>query len=347
MTPSTASSVVARMDSRARPPVWSSPRPRRTSSPSPRAAAQRARFVPETTAARAGVSTPAGASGARASRRWATTRPSAASPTKARPSCETCGGCSLTYEACVRARVSRPTSTKRWSSAASSAARSRGVTAPPGRPERWGVWGAISGPPITQAPPLYNRPARAGKGDAGARLQSLADLLHGGEESSLVDEALAIVVDDDAPVDDDRMHAAPVGVVDQVVDRIPERLPLRPPGVEQHEVGALARFNGADLVAQPERRRAESCAHLQRGLGRDEPDVLARVLVLDGGHVHRAHRIEVVRVVRGVAAQRHAHTPRQQLRHASEGGGAPGAFGGRDRAHRDGRPGAGDAVDLR
>src|SRR6267143_4533255 len=26
---------------------------------------------------------------------------------------------------------------------------SRGATAPPGRPERWGVWGAISGPPIS------------------------------------------------------------------------------------------------------------------------------------------------------------------------------------------------------
>src|SRR5438874_1426894 len=25
---------------------------------------------------------------------------------------------------------------------------SRGATAPPGRPERWGVWGAISGPPL-------------------------------------------------------------------------------------------------------------------------------------------------------------------------------------------------------
>src|SRR5947207_13161281 len=27
--------------------------------------------------------------------------------------------------------------------------RSRGATAPPGRPERWGVWGAISEPPIS------------------------------------------------------------------------------------------------------------------------------------------------------------------------------------------------------
>src|SRR6267142_610754 len=79
------------------------------------------------------------------------TRPSAASPTKARPSCETCGGCSLTYEACVRARASRPRPTKRWPSAASSAARSRGVTAPPGRPERGGGWGAMSGPPCAGA----------------------------------------------------------------------------------------------------------------------------------------------------------------------------------------------------
>src|SRR3989442_15984579 len=45
-----------------------------------------------------------------------------------------------------------------------------------------GGMGAISGPP------LHNRPARAGKGDAGPGLQPLADLLHGGEEPTLVDE---------------------------------------------------------------------------------------------------------------------------------------------------------------
>src|SRR3989442_10572106 len=94
-----------------------------------------------------------------------------------------------------------------------------------------GGMGAISGPP------LHNRPAGAGKGDAGPGLQSLADLLHGGEEPTLVDERLAIVVHHDPAVDDDGVHAASVGVVDQVVQRIPERLPLRPPGVEQHEVG--------------------------------------------------------------------------------------------------------------
>jgi len=143
------------------------------------------------------------------------------------------------------------------------------------------------------------------------------------------------------------VHAASVGVVDQVVQRIPERLPLRPPGVEQHEVGPLARLDGADLVAQPERRRAEPRAHLQRGLGRDEPDVLARVLVLDGRHVHRAHRVEVIRVVRRIAAERHAHAPRQKLRHAPKRGGATGAFRGGDRAHRDGGAGARDARDLR
>src|SRR5439155_1217238 len=116
-------------------------------------------------------------SGARASRRWAMTRPSAASPTKARPSCETCGGCSLTYEACVRARVSRPRSTKRWSSAASSAARSRGVTAPPGRDERWGSWGAISGPPMSSGPVLAEGQRRVGAAEAEGVRQRRLDVL--------------------------------------------------------------------------------------------------------------------------------------------------------------------------
>src|SRR6267143_3452663 len=134
------------------------------------------------------------------------TRPSAASPTKARPSCETCGGCSLTYEACVRARASRPRPTKRWPSAASSAARSRGVTAPPGRPERWrvsgamsgppcagarsrratappgrperwGVWGAMSGPPISSGPVLAEGQRRVGAAEAEGVRQRRLDVL--------------------------------------------------------------------------------------------------------------------------------------------------------------------------
>src|SRR5882672_811684 len=33
-------------------------------------------------------------------------------------------------------------------------ARSRGGPGSPGRPEHWGVWGAISGPPINNGPPI-------------------------------------------------------------------------------------------------------------------------------------------------------------------------------------------------
>src|SRR5882762_2444150 len=110
------------------------------------------------------------------------TRPSAASPTKARPSCETCGGCSLPYEACVRARASRPTSTKRWPSAASRAATSRGATAPPGRDERWGVWGAMSGPPISSGPVLAEGQRRVGAAEAEAVRQRRLDVLLRSEE---------------------------------------------------------------------------------------------------------------------------------------------------------------------
>src|SRR5262245_55796369 len=71
-----------------------------------------------------------------------------------------------------------------------------------------------------------HRPLGAGEADARARLELLADLLHLGEEARLVREHLAIVVHHDSPVDDHGVHAAPVGVVDEVVDGIPDGLPL-------------------------------------------------------------------------------------------------------------------------
>src|SRR2546430_1185710 len=63
-----------------------------------------------------------------------------------------------------------------------------------GTPSVGGVWGAISGPP------LQNRPARAREGDAGARLQALADFLHGGKQSCLAAERLTVVVTADPAV---------------------------------------------------------------------------------------------------------------------------------------------------
>ena len=142
------------------------------------------------------------------------------------------------------------------------------------------------------------------------------------------------------------MDAAAVGAVDEVVDRVEERLPFGPLGVEQHEVGLLARLDRAELLAQPERPGAGQRRHLERRLRRDLARVLPRVLVLDRRHVHRPHQIEIVRVVRRVAAERHPHAPGQELRHLAVLRHTPPTLGGRAGAHSHRRLRPGQAVDL-
>src|SRR5438093_13284568 len=63
-----------------------------------------------------------------------------------------------------------------------------------------------------------HRPAGEREGDAGAGLESLADLLNLPERARLVHEGLPVRVHHHAAVDDDRVDAAAVGVVDEVVD---------------------------------------------------------------------------------------------------------------------------------
>ena len=113
-TATTASSAVASTDSFARPPICSSPRPRRRCAPRSSAAAQRARFSPETSAARRGVSTPTGSSGAAASRRSATTRASTASPRSASRSLSGEPGFSFVKDRWVSACRSSSGSRKGW-----------------------------------------------------------------------------------------------------------------------------------------------------------------------------------------------------------------------------------------
>src|SRR5215472_3218608 len=96
------------------------------------------------------------------------------------------------------------------------------------------------------AAPSAHRPLGAGEADARARLELLADLLHLGEEARLVRKGLVVVVHHDSPVDDHGVHAAPVGVVDEVVDGIPDGLPLGALGIEADQVGLLARLDGAE-----------------------------------------------------------------------------------------------------
>src|SRR5262245_57512925 len=80
----------------------------------------------------------------------------------------------------------------------------------------------------------HDGPARAGIAHPGPREQALADLLHLPVEPRLVHEGLAMGVDHDAAVDDDGVHAAAVGVVDEIVDGIEHRLPVRALGVTRN-----------------------------------------------------------------------------------------------------------------
>src|SRR5439155_6951339 len=68
--------------------------------------------------------------------------------------------------------------------------------------------------------PSAHRPLGEREGDARACLEPLADLLHLAEEAPLVHEGLPVGVHDDPAVHHDGVHAAAVGVVDQVVDGI-------------------------------------------------------------------------------------------------------------------------------
>src|SRR6185295_9445526 len=61
------------------------------------------------------------------------------------------------------------------------------------------------------------RPAGAGKADAGPSLEAFADLLDARVEARLVHEGLAVGVDHHPAVDHHGVHAAAVGVVDEVV----------------------------------------------------------------------------------------------------------------------------------
>src|SRR5262245_63232948 len=112
-------------------------------------------------------------------------------------------------------------------------------------------------------------PPGAREADAGPRLESLADLLDLREELALVDERLAVGVHHDAAVDDHRVHAPAIGVVDEIGDRVPERLPFGPLSVEEHEVRLLPRLDRSELIAQAECLRTDERGHLERGLGRD------------------------------------------------------------------------------
>lgn len=92
-----------------------------------------------------------------------------------------------------------------------------------------------------------------------------------------------VTVDEESPVDDGGVQDVPIGVVAEGVQRVPEGLPLRRLGVEQHDVGSLARLDDAEFVAQPRGRRAEPRGHLPARPRRGPPP---RAVVLADRHVH-------------------------------------------------------------
>ena len=155
-----------------------------------------------------------------------------------------------------------------------------------------------------------------------------------------------MVLHHDAAVHHHRVHAAAVGVVDEIVDGIEEGLPLWPLGVEQHQVRALAGLDGAEVVAHVQGLGAHHRGHLEGGLCGDEPQILAGVLVLDGRHVHGPHHVEMVGVVGRVAAEGDLDALGEQLRHAAVLGHAAAALGRGDGAHDHGGARAGQALDL-
>src|SRR4030095_12684235 len=86
---------------------------------------------------------------------------------------------------------------------------------------------------------LDDLPCRAREGRARPGLELLADLLHPGVELRLVDEGLAVGVHHHTAVDDHRVHAAAVGVVNEVVYRVENACALRALRVEKDEVARL------------------------------------------------------------------------------------------------------------
>ena len=126
--------------------------------------------------------------------------------------------------------------------------------------------------------------------------------MHFGHQRRFVGKQGDMIGDHYPPVDDDGMHAAPVGVVHQAVDRVVQRAPFRPPGVKKYQVGGLARLDGTDYVIHAQRRRAPYRTQLQRRFGRHHAHILAAVLVQHGGQIYGTQRFQQVGVVAGVGA---------------------------------------------
>src|SRR5215813_6751970 len=136
---------------------------------------------------------------------------------------------------------------------------------------RWGtVWAAKR--------LLHHGPAR-GKVDASAGEETLTQGLHPAYQLSFVHKAGSVVLDDDAAIHNNRMHAATIGVVHQRVDGIEERSPLGAAGIKQYQVGFFAGFYGAKVVLQPHGARTVQRRKLYGEFGGHDIGSAAGVLV--------------------------------------------------------------------
>src|SRR6266542_3886250 len=119
------------------------------------------------------------------------------------------------------------------------------------------------GPP----PPVVHRPEvrlELGRAPAALRVPGVEggrvarDL---GRHRGLVDGEHAPALHDDAPADHDEVHRGAVFRVDRLLDEIVPRRESGPPQVEEDEVGALTRCDGADPL-ETRRARATGGRHL-------------------------------------------------------------------------------------
>jgi hypothetical protein len=83
---------------------------------------------------------------------------------------------------------------------------------------------------------------------AGAGQESLADILDFLDELPFIDINRFILPYDDPAIDDDGVHAAAIGVIDQGVHRIEEITPFWTLGVEQYEIGLLPHLDRAQVL---------------------------------------------------------------------------------------------------
>ena len=144
---------------------------------------------------------------------------------------------------------------------------------------------------------LDHRPT-GGKIYAGLGADSAAYFLDLFDQCPLVvEERGSTGLNYDASVDDHGVDRVAACAIHEVPYRVGERAPLRSAGVEQDQVALSTHLDGAERVAELERRGSSTCGELHRGLGWNERRVSASVLVDGRGEAHAADHVEEIGAV--------------------------------------------------